>query len=318
MHSLEVLYLYRYRFFLELLEELRLPPFKGASLRGAFGHALRRVACAIPHQQCDSCLLRGSCAYAVLFESSPPSGFPDADKFKTFPRPYLINPPLSRQQSYQAGETLMFEVVLVGRAVDYLPHVILAFEDIGQKGLRQGSGRFNIAQVESVGPGGFATSIYADGILSGAGKAITFLSETTPSLDQRGVTLHFVTPARLEVNGKLQDSAPSFAHLIRMLAQRATLLAALYGEGNTMDSGLSESMVQAAQAVRLVDSDVVWQEHERYSSRQKSRLRQGGIVGQAVYHGPVGIFLPYLKLMEHLNIGKSTTFGLGRVAVSFG
>jgi hypothetical protein len=127
-------------------------------------------------------------------------------------------------------------------------------------------------------------------------------------------TLHFMTPARLEIKDKLQHEAPEFGVLMRSFLQRVALLSSLYCNAGDPQRLISPALLAQAEEVRLVDADVSWREHERYSSRQQSRLKQGGIVGTAVYHGPFQPFLPYFQLMQCLNIGKSTTFGLGRVA----
>ena len=42
-------------------DPIRLPPYAGSTLRGAFGHAFRRVAC--PFRQCPPCLVPASCPY---------------------------------------------------------------------------------------------------------------------------------------------------------------------------------------------------------------------------------------------------------------
>jgi len=46
------------------------------------------------------------------------------------------------------------------------------------------------------------------------------------------------------------------------------------------------------------------------------RLKIGGVVGSTVYEGDeMGKFLPILRLMELLNVGKLTSMGLGQIAV---
>lgn len=47
-----------------------LPAFKGSTFRGVFGVALKKVVCALKHQECPACLLRGQCLYARIFETA--------------------------------------------------------------------------------------------------------------------------------------------------------------------------------------------------------------------------------------------------------
>ncbi|MDX9708193.1 MAG: CRISPR system precrRNA processing endoribonuclease RAMP protein Cas6 [Trichloromonas sp.] len=309
--------LYRYRIFLKAEAQLNLPEFKGAALRGLFGHALRQVACTIPGEDCRVCPFAGECAYAVLFESMPPVGFPDAGKYRDFPRPYLINPPLSRRQTYSPGQCLVFDLVLVGLAAEYLPHVIYAFDSLGRSGFG-GRGRCSVARVENIDEHGAAAVVFRDGNLLGPGQALLLSGEEPVAGHEISLNLHFITPARLESKGKLQDQAPEFGFLIRTFAQRVALLASLYCAAGDPRDLIQPDFFDQAETVHLLDSDVEWREHERFSTRQQARLKQGGIVGTAVYQGPIQPFIPYLRLMLYLNIGKSTTFGLGRVSVTLG
>ncbi len=52
------------------INDVTLPPYKGSTLRGGFGHALKKVSCALRRQQCKECLLAASCCYPLVFGSS--------------------------------------------------------------------------------------------------------------------------------------------------------------------------------------------------------------------------------------------------------
>jgi len=58
-----------------------------------------------------------------------------------------------------------------------------------------------------------------------------------------------------------------------------------------------------------------WYDWERYSSRQETRMRLGGLVGEVEFEGELAEFLPYLFLGELIHLGKGTSFGLGRYGV---
>ncbi|MBM4288825.1 MAG: hypothetical protein FJ135_11930, partial [Deltaproteobacteria bacterium] len=66
----------------ECQEELLLPAFKGSALRGAFGHALKKVTCVQRRAACDDCLLRATCVYLYVFETPPP---PDSRRLRLYP-----------------------------------------------------------------------------------------------------------------------------------------------------------------------------------------------------------------------------------------
>ena len=57
----------RYRFGFALESEMRLPEYAGSTLRGVFGHALRRLACMTRQKECSGCPLLQSCPYSRIF-----------------------------------------------------------------------------------------------------------------------------------------------------------------------------------------------------------------------------------------------------------
>ena len=49
-------------FHLRATTELYLPPYKGSTLRGAFGIVFKETVCVVDHRDCDRCILRFKCA----------------------------------------------------------------------------------------------------------------------------------------------------------------------------------------------------------------------------------------------------------------
>ena len=84
-------------------------------------------------------------------------------------------------------------------------------------------------------------------------------------------------------------------------------------------SPVATEMTQSAEEIRVTSAALTWLELDRYSTRQRMRLGQGGLMGTITFKGDsVGTFVPLLRLGEYLHLGKSTTFGLGayRLAVA--
>lgn len=81
----------RYRVTLTAIEPLDLPAYLGSTLRGAFGHVFRRVACLAP--QGGACPAPESCPYHLVFEPAPPADAPALSSFDDIPRPFVIGPP---------------------------------------------------------------------------------------------------------------------------------------------------------------------------------------------------------------------------------
>jgi hypothetical protein len=125
--------------------------FAGSTLRGGFGHAFKRAVCIWPPGDCQRCLLRNTCSYLYIFETAPPPGSEKLRGIDQIPRPFVIEPPDGPQRVFDSGEHFSFRLVLVGRAIDYLPYFVFTFSQLGQTGLGPGRGQFEIVEVHSEG-----------------------------------------------------------------------------------------------------------------------------------------------------------------------
>lgn len=74
-------------------------------------------------------------------------------------------------------------------------------------------------------------------------------------------------------------------------------------------------LIAAAEEVETVTSDLRWYDWERYSVRQDTRMKLGGVVGRGTYKGDLQSFLPLLHLGEVVHVGKGTSFGLGKYEI---
>src|SRR5688572_15780014 len=83
----------RYEFCLRSRSEALLPPFLGSTLRGAFGNALKAIACSMPHGDCGNCFLVERCLYPKLFETSARKNSGLLRKGDDAPRPFIFIPP---------------------------------------------------------------------------------------------------------------------------------------------------------------------------------------------------------------------------------
>jgi len=123
---------------------------------------------------------------------------------------------------------------------------------------------------------------------------------------------------RLKFQGGLEDR-PEFHILIRSLLRRTSSLL-YFHHGTRLDMDFRGFIAQA-ERVRLAAQDTRWVDWERYSSRQDTRMKLGGLVGTATYEfndaGLADLFLPWLILGEHIHVGKGCTFGLGWLNVTF-
>lgn len=67
---------------------------------------------------------------------------------------------------------------------------------------------------------------------------------------------------------------------------------------------------------RTLASDTRWFDWDRFSTRQNTAMRLGGFVGCAVYEPVPDPLLHLLAWGELLHVGKASSFGHGRYALS--
>ena len=123
----------------------------------------------------------------------------------------------------------------------------------------------------------------------------------------------FVTPTLLRDAGE-NVTVPSFGPLVRRLRVRLGALATFFGAGELGDD--AKELAAGADRVELRSTDTRWQHEQRHSTRTGQRHPLAGMIGEAVYAGELGRFLPLLRLGELLHVGKHASFGLGRIEVS--
>lgn len=303
----------RYTFFCRFETDAVLPVFKGSTLRGGIGHALRRISCALRRQDCKDCLLVVSCPYAFFFETSEPEGERSGrPRIAHRPHPYVLMPPDEEKLFYGKGDSFCFSLLLFGRANDYLPHVVYAVQEAGREGLGKRNrepGRFLL---ESVRLGD--DLVFAEGVLRSPAAMPRLDLAPVAAEDNDMLALSCLTPLRLKHDNGLQERLP-FHVVIRAALRRVASLEAAYGEGEpNLDY---RGIVARADAVQLVAAESRWVDYERYSNRQKSSMLFGGVMGRLLYQGgDLSEFLPLLHYCVTAHLGKQTAFGLGRISVT--
>ncbi|MFN3479764.1 MAG: CRISPR system precrRNA processing endoribonuclease RAMP protein Cas6 [Thermodesulfovibrionales bacterium] len=319
------LYFYKYRINLKPRELIHLPLYKGSAIRGIFGYALRRVVCVVKKSRCDDCILRLKCIYAAIMESSIPETHPYHRKYKNAPHPYIIIPPLTRRQYFKPDDSIFFEIVLVGKANEYLPYFVYTFTEMGRIGIGKDKGKFDVFSVEALNLNGTMAEIFnTNGILRTEGFRIDYnLLERTERSQKSEIkdeiTLFFETPLRIKEHDKLSKDIP-FNLLIKRLSERALLLEHLYCSAE-IDSERNESIValnkllEDSENVETIKNKLRWVDWERYSSRQQTKMKFGGWIGEITYKGDFQKYMTLLKLGEFIHVGKAVTFGLGKYRI---
>lgn len=334
----------RYRLTARVQQPLPLPDYAGSLLRGQFGAALRSVACMTRQPACPGCPLIATCPYTRIFEAPPPpKGQHALQDFSQIPNAYVLEPPTPGARVLQAGEALVFHLVLIGYARDQLALVIFAFQRALAQGLTRARVPAELLQVDWVMPD---TQGNGQGNGQGSAQPVWRMAQPTlaehaatlgvppPALkniaaterqtgaaghigqnDQHAqeITLHIHTPLRLQQQGQplgLGQLTPRA--LVATLARRTSLLMELQAG----QSGWSE----AARDITLLSDTLTdtqelrWFDWTRYSSRQQQAMTLGGVLGRWTLRGApdtLAQLWPWLWLGQWLHVGKNASMGMG-------
>ena len=299
----------RYR--LEALPErpLRLPPYSGSLLRGAFGAALRRSACMTGLPACAGCPLQATCPYPAIFEH-PQRATPLPQRFAQVPNPYVVEPPADEVRRIEPGHRLSWHMVLVGTpALRQLALIVHAWQRALAHGLGHDRVPCRLAAVLWCGEDGDAHPVLdpaQDRVLPHDAAL-----EIPPApLDARGLDLLVQTPLRLQHQGRaLPAQELDLRTLLLAALRRATLMLHLHA-GVALDDSAAALLEAAA---GLVDDrrGLRWRDWTRYSARQRQEMTLGGVVGRWRIRGDVRAAWPWLWLGQWLHLGKNATMGLG-------
>jgi CRISPR-associated endoribonuclease Cas6 len=306
----------RFEFCIQATDRLSLPEYKGSAFRGGFGHAFKKVVCALRNKECRDCLLREKCIYSYIFETPPPADSRFMRKYPAAPHPFVLCPPLEDDRIYDPGEILAFQLTLIGKAMDYLPYFVYTFEELGQMGIGKGRGKFRVEEVKAFP---FAKGKSGKIIYSGSEQILHKTEEdlwtqqiSPPPIFPDVLRLSFLTPARLKFGEDLVNTL-DFHVLFRNLIRRISLLSYFHC-GYQLEADFRQLIHEAA-GIRTKNSTLRWYDWERYSGRQQERMKLGGLIGEITYTGELSPFFPYLQLGELIHVGKGTSFGLGKYEI---
>lgn len=315
-----------FRFVLSPDEVINVPRDKFALLRHSLSAVVRKIACYDPKQQCAHCLLNGTCAFSYIFEFSSSTVEGELQKH---PHPFVLEPVLAPKQVYAPGENFTFNLILIGKGIDYLPYFILAVEELGRANFGKDMSKFQLDYVVDVLSEAGGKLIYAGNnkALSHdfTTKTFTTIARETKSMDPVKLRILFLTPTRIkqkqphltpnmmedpERKSRLVRSEFDFSLFIRRLLRRLCWLAEAHcGQERELDF---PRLLLKAQDIKTTYQNLSWYDWGRYSSHQRAYLKMGGFTGQITFEGDLGEFLPFIKLGEYLHIGNGTAYGLGK------
>jgi len=289
-------------------ESMRLPRWKGAMFRGGLGRALWDSYCAPTCAELAACAKIDSCLYRLVF--APETSDPRLKGAHDAPRPFIIRPPLDDKTHFEPNDTLTFEIIVTGWAVQLLPYLITAFHQLGQKGLGSEQGRADLIRVETYHPQTGERQVFLE---HGAftNQAIVVHAADLVSVQPLGaqtLTLNFRTPTRIKTQGQWLR-IPECSAILNALIRRLRLLSQVYGTAPW--EIVAKPLLQQADGVVIDAVNTRWVEWGRTSGATGQHMQFGGIVGSVTYRAVPPDIIALLRLGTLAHVGKACVFGHG-------
>jgi hypothetical protein len=313
----ENIYLKKFAFILKAEEDITLPGYKGSVFRGAFGWAFRHTVCVTKAADCTGCLLRDHCLYFKYFETEiKEHSLPFLKGVPKVPHPFVIHPPLDTKREYKKGSLIEVQLSLFGTASEYIPYFIHTFIKLGNEGLGISRQKVSLQKVESVSitdQRGLVFNAEGGKIVTTGDKITPYdLLSTTSITDTSNLRLKFLTPVRLQTDGKVVMNKSNITPglLLKNIIRRYQAISYFYcgGSGeNPLINGIDE--------IEVSENHLRFFEWSRYSSRQKTKMQMGGFVGGITLSNIPSTVIPYIYIGSMLGIGKHTVFGMGKYVI---
>lgn len=253
-----------------------LPPFIGSMLRGGFGVNLKRVVCINPNYECEGCFAKEECLYYKFYE--------ERNRFHNFRFDFPLYP-----------KKLDFSLYLFNDATPKYPYVLSSLHRmITKEGLGRERKRYEIELIKANDK-----VIYDDGKF----KEIAieprhfFCEEYSPV-----AKVKLLTPLRIKREGRYVKPEN---------LEAKDLLVSIYKKRRFFDGEIAE----IASFPETVMKDLKFQDFTRYSNRQKTKMKVGGILGELLLKDLTPQTYELLKFGEIVGVGKLGTFGLGKIEV---
>lgn len=305
----------QYRIILKAKEPILMPRYSGSTLRGGFGHAFKKIVCTKGLIECKDCMLNSVCPYSYVFETSPTEIATQLRTYSDIPRPFIIDP-LETYGNYKPNEIMEFRLTLIGRGIDYLPYFLVSFNELGEIGIGRGRGRFQLTKVIADSGIDKDRSVYSyeTAMVNNLDATLHFsdIQKESDGLSKDQITLLFLTPARMLSEGRLSEDLTFRIFMQRLIGRISAL--SYFHCGQSLEMDFKQFLSQAEQ-IETIKSSLYWHDWRRYSLRQDTQMKLGGILGEITYKGDLEPFLPFIALGQYIHVGKNVTFGLGKYCI---
>jgi len=315
--------------------------FTGFAVRGAFGVALRDLACVRGGEtSCRGCEYRLSCVYYLLFElrsvDFPGVRFARRGAARGVARPYVVLPVRC------CGRDLEFGVVIIApKYLEYEFMFISSFLKMGFLGLgvdpvRHVRRRFRVVEVVREDPlSGLRQVVYSDEDgyvpqpLPDCVK-VNLLDRVSADslldLRPRFVEVRFLTPTQVRYGGVVVEEFPLVA-IVMNLARRYSLLAVFHGVGDPIPTDVARELRDwVRDRVKLVFSRFRRVGLRKFSLKTRQVRDLGSFVlGRFVYEFDpefwsrrdlAELAMKLLLVGQYVGVGQLASAGCGQYVLS--
>ncbi len=314
----------KFEIILQSQTEAVLPALIGSTLRGAFGHALKAIACAMPHGNCEKCFLSEVCLYPAVFEPTSKS------RFKDLPRPFVFEPPVPPfTREISASQTLKIRVpksgqisyglTLIGEAIDKIPYFIYAFDLMAQHGIGGKRHPFRLIKVFQINEFAQKNLIFEQDYHHLKSFPNTTLADYVrirlENFNPFGnLKICLQTPLRIrrkDESGRIYILEKiNFPDFFKQCSLRLKNLSQTYGTPLIYDY---QNLMKKAEEVKTVKDNLWRHDFVRLSNRQNKNIELDGMLGEIEYDFVKNEeLLPIILSAELLNIGSASVMGLGK------
>jgi len=252
--------------------------FLGSTLRGAFGVSLKKVVCINPSFKCEGCFASNNCLFYDFYESK--------NKAHTY-----------RFSKELGSIDYDFSLYLFENATDKLPYILSTLHkmlyEIGLGVERKKH------QIQSITCNDI--KVYEDEKFNLENTKTDTVIVSNP---QTKVRLKLVTPLRIKNHNKLERNIVDLKQILQSIQNR---LCELKNE--------EKKKLTFEPHYKLIKSDVKFLDLTRYSNKQKTKMKFGGLIGEMIFDEVDPQSFQLLKIAEIIGVGKQTVFGLGEVKI---
>jgi len=271
--------------------------------RSLLGKELFRLICPFKKKICDSCSLRFKCAYSYVFESPVTKDNPILFGRNFASHPFVMSTDVGVNKS---TETLKLTMLLIGDAAEYIPIIFWSLIRAGQHGIFKARVPFKINALFINGQ-----SAYDGEKLSMPKEKHCWTLNESPEQRKGQLFLEFLTPVRFKKDGRYIKQL-SFEDVIQAALRRLEILSATYGSLEFKKIAFPQFVLEHEHG------QMSWKDYDRWSARQKQKMRMGGSVGLLTASGVFSqTCLSLLEGAQLFHIGKNTSFGLGKIKYTF-